>query len=89
MQQSCSRLLISSIGRSVIVGRRNYEIDFTKNKVAEHEQHDNTLICPNWEEAIIKEHRKPDIPFDLLQRDTIDMINNNKSIKQHPLKNSK
>jgi hypothetical protein len=89
MQQSYTRQLIFNIGRSVIIGRRNYAIDNTKNRVNEHEQHDNTLICPTWEEAIIKEHRKPDLPFDLMQKDTIDIIcndNNNRSIKEQSVK---
>ncbi len=49
------------------------------------EQEDNGLICSKWEEAIIKEQRMPDIPFDLMQKYTIEEIYNN----AHNYKNDK
>ena len=53
-------------------------------------QQDESLISSEWEEAIIKEQRKPDIPFDLMQKDTIDQLHNNlnrekKGNTQHPM----
>jgi hypothetical protein len=41
------------------------------------EQQDNGLISSEWEEAIIKEQRIPDVPLDLMQKETIDQIHNN------------
>jgi hypothetical protein len=41
------------------------------------EQQDNGLISPEWEEAIIKEQRIPDVSFNLMQKETIDQIHNN------------
>ena len=79
--QSCTRQLISRIGRNDIILRCSYRM---KKTMAEQEQRDTTLICPDWEEAIIKEHGKPDVPFDLMQKDTIEKIINNKNFKEQP-----
>jgi hypothetical protein len=80
--QSCARQMISSIGRSAIVGRCSYHMSSTIKKTPEQEHHDNVLICPAWEEALIKEHRKPDVPFDSMQKDTIEKMSNNQSFEE-------
>jgi len=32
------------------------------------------LICPRWEEAIIRENQAADLPFEIMQQHTIDMV---------------
>ena len=86
MQQLYTRQLIFRVGCSSIIKRCNHNVKNVKNETVEHEQRDHALICPRWEEAIITEHRKSDVPFDMMQKNTIDMINNN--TKQQPLPES-
>ncbi|CAF0797854.1 unnamed protein product [Adineta ricciae] len=40
------------------------------------EKKDDNLICCEWEEAIIREQRSPDIPFDLMEKQTINQVHN-------------
>jgi hypothetical protein len=75
--QCCTRHLISKVIRIPIVGHYNYYTNATINKMDMQEQQDNGLISPEWEEAIIKEQRIPDVPLDLMQKETIDQIHNN------------
>ncbi|CAF2039964.1 unnamed protein product [Rotaria magnacalcarata] len=82
MQQAFVRPLVSIIARSNIILRSNFGVDMMRNKTVEHARHDNDLICSSWEEAIIKECRKPDIPLDILQKQTIDTIHNEDCIQQ-------
>ena len=49
-----------------IVRQMSSTIDF--------DHQDFNLICPTWEEAIIREGKKPDISFDQLQKETIEQI---------------
>jgi hypothetical protein len=85
MQQLHARQLIFRIGYSAIIKRCSHNVNSKKNTMVELEHHDHTLICPRWEEAIIKEHRKSDLPFETMQKDTIDIVHNkNNIIKQQP-----
>jgi hypothetical protein len=85
MQQIHARQLVFRIGYSAIIKRCNHDVNSAKNKPLGHEHHDNTLICPKWEEAIIKEDRKSHLPFDTMQKDTIEIINkNNNTTQQKP-----
>ncbi len=83
--QCCTRHLISKIIRIPIVGHHNYYRNGRKNKNAIEGQKDNGLICPAWEEAIIKEQRMPDIPLDLMQKQTIQQIHKNYNQQQSNL----
>jgi hypothetical protein len=75
--QCYTRHLISKVIRIPIVGHYNYHTNGTINKMDTQEQQDNGLISSEWEEAIIKEQRIPDVPLDLMQKETIDQIHNN------------
>lgn len=82
MQQVCARQLIFRTGFNAIIRRSSSHA----SRPIEHEHRDDALICPKWEEAIIKEHRRTDLPFHVMQKQTIDMIHNNKNrIEQQPL----
>jgi hypothetical protein len=83
--QRCNYQFISKILHVRVVGQYGYHTDNSKSKMTMQEQEDNGLICSKWEEAIIKEHRMPDIPLDLMQKYTIDEIYNN----AHSHKNDK
>jgi hypothetical protein len=88
MQQFHTRQLVFRIGYSAIIKRCAHNVNSEKNKVIDPEHHEHTLICPKWEEAIIKEHRKSDAPFDTMQKDTIATIKNENSTKQQPFRGS-
>jgi hypothetical protein len=49
------------------------------------QEQESDLICPSWEEAIIKEGRMPDMPFDLMQENTIVKTHNNNIKKPQDL----
>ncbi len=83
--QRCVAHYISKIIRVPITGQYNYHTNGTKTNMITQGQQDNGLISSEWEEAIIKEQRIPDIPFDLMQKDTIAKIHNN-SFKNKNLK---
>jgi hypothetical protein len=76
MQRLCARQLIFKFGQNAIIKRCTHHLNSAENKKLEHEQHDQVLICPQWEEAILREHRTDDLPFDTMQKITIDTINN-------------
>lgn len=76
MQKLYTPRLAFRIGYNAIIQRGISNVLNTKTNVIEHEHRDHTLICPRWEEAIIREHRTSDVPFDLMQKETIDMIHN-------------
>ncbi len=82
--QHCTRHLISKIIRVPVLQGYSYHTNNTKNTATTEEQQGHDLICSKWEEAIIKENRKADIPFDLMQKTTIDYVQNN----NHNYKNS-
>ncbi len=75
--QCCTRHLISKVIRIPIVVHYNYHTNGTINKMDTQEQQDNGLISSEWEEAIIKEQRIPDVPLDVMQKETINQIHNN------------
>jgi hypothetical protein len=75
--QCYTRQFTSKILRIPLVGHYNYHTKGAKNKSNMQEQKDQGLICSHWEEAIIKENRTPDIPMDLMQKETIDQVNKN------------
>jgi len=75
--QRCTCHFISKIIRIPLVGQYKYHTKDTKNNMNTQEQQDNGLISSEWEEAIIKEQHMPDIPFDLMQKETIAQIQNN------------
>jgi hypothetical protein len=75
--QCCTRQLISKIIRVPIIGQYNYYTNSNNIKSSVQEQHGEGLICSEWEETIIKEQRMPDVPFDLMQKNTIDQVHNN------------
>jgi hypothetical protein len=85
MQQYHARQLVFRIGYSAIIKRCNHDVSSAKNKTFGNEHHDNTLICPKWEEAIIKEDRKSHLPYDIMQKDTIDIINKKNNTNQQNL----
>ncbi|CAF0723105.1 unnamed protein product [Adineta steineri] len=76
--QRCTYQLISKTIRIPVLQRYNYQTNSTKNKTTTEEDHHNNLICSKWEEAIIKEQRVPDTSFDLMQKDTITRIHEDK-----------
>jgi hypothetical protein len=76
MQRLCARQLVFQLGRNAIIKQCSYHVNSADNKKLEYEQQDHVLICPRWEEAIIREHRTADLPFDTMQKNTIDMIKN-------------
>jgi hypothetical protein len=82
MQQFRNHQLVFRVVYNAIVKRYNSNVNSKKNKVVENEHRDSNLICPRWEEGIIKEERKPDLPVDIMQKVTIDMVNN--ATKQQP-----
>lgn len=72
--QCCARQLTSKILRIPFVGYANYHTNGATNKSNVQDQRDHGLICSHWEEAIIKEHRMPDVPLDLMQKETIAQV---------------
>ena len=81
--QCCTRRLISRIIRmGPMIGQNNYSTNGITNIKSTQEQHGNGLICTEWEEAIIKEQRLPDVSFNLMQKDTIDHLHNHQSDKK-------
>jgi len=73
--QRCTHHSIVKIIRIPIFLQYNYHTNGTKKTtMTTQKQQENGLICSEWEEAIIKEQRKPDASFDLMQKDTIDQI---------------
>jgi len=82
--QCCTRQFTSKIIRIPLVAHYNYHTNGAKNKPNIQEQKDQNLICSHWEEAIIKEQRMPDVPLDLMQKETIDQVHND-----HPNQNKK
>ncbi len=87
--QRCICHFMSKLIRVPLVGQYNYHTNGTKNNITTQEQQGNDLICSEWEEAIIKEQHRPDIPFDSMQKETIAQIHNkNNSNKQQSNANS-
>lgn len=82
MQNSCIRQLISATARNKIIPRANISVNVAQSKDARTEHSDAGLICSAWEEAIIKEYRSPDISIEMLQKQTIEMINNKYLVQQ-------
>jgi hypothetical protein len=76
MMQRCTCRFICKIIQVPLVGQYNYHTNGTKNNRTTEELQGNDLICSVWEEAIIKEQRMPDIPFDSMQKDTIAQLHN-------------
>ena len=76
--QNCTRQCVSTVARLLVYGQYNYHTNGAKNNMTTQSQRDHSLICPEWEEAIIKEQRTPDAPFDSMQKDTIDQIHKQK-----------
>jgi hypothetical protein len=77
--QSCARQSVSKVARILVYGQHNYHSNSTNKNMTTQQQQDHGLICSEWEEAIIKEQRTPDLPFDSMQKDTIDQIHNHKN----------
>ena len=75
--QCYTRQLVSSIIRMPVFGHYNYCAFSDKRECNVEEKKDDTLICCEWEEAIIREQRSPDIPFDLMEKQTISQVQNN------------
>ncbi len=87
--QRCTCHFMSKLIRVPLVGQYNYHTNGTKNNITTEEQQGHGLICSEWEEAIIKEQQRPDIPFDSMQKETIAQIQNkNNSNKQQSNANS-
>lgn len=85
IMQRCVTHFVSKIIRVPIIRQYNCHTNSTKNEITTQEQQDNGLISSEWEEAIIKEQRMPDISFDSMEKDTIAKIHNN-SFKNKNLK---
>ncbi|CAF4400941.1 unnamed protein product, partial [Rotaria sp. Silwood2] len=64
-----TRHLISKIARTVAIRQHKYRKNVRPSKVIQ-QQIDADCSCTT--EAIIQAHREPDIPFDLLQKRTIE-----------------
>ncbi|CAF4098198.1 unnamed protein product [Adineta steineri] len=79
--QCCTRSLISKIIHAPIIRQCNYRTNGKQNSGINEEEQNNNLICSKWEEAIIKVQQMPDIPFDLMQKNTIDHIHNKNNYK--------
>lgn len=47
------------------------------------DEHDQNLICPRWEEAIIQVEHLPEMSFESLQELTIQQIQNQYQQKLH------
>ncbi len=77
--QRYTGLLISKIVRVPLFGQYNYHTIGTQNNMNTPEQQESHLICSEWEEAIIKEHRTPDVSFDSMQKESIYKIHMNNS----------
>ena len=80
--QRYTGLFISKIVRVPLFGQYNYHTNGTQNNMNTPEQQESHLICSEWEEAIIKEYRTPDVPFDLMQNESIYKIHIDNSNKQ-------
>ena len=72
--QSSVRQLVSNIAPASAVLRCYYRKFSTSKSIFDWEERDPALICPAWEEAIVREHRNPEISFDIMQKNTIDTI---------------
>ena len=72
--QCCTRQMASKILRIPLAAHYNYHTNSAKNESNVQEQGDHGLICSQWEEAIIREHRTSDIPLELMQKETIDQV---------------
>ena len=83
MQQLCARQLVFKLGQSAIFKRCAHHVNAVENKKLEVDHHEHVLICPRWEEAIIREHRTDDLSFDTMQKHTIDAVNRD-DIKKQP-----
>ena len=84
MQRLCAPQLVFKLGQSAIFKRCTHHVNAVENKKVEndHHHHEHVLICPQWEEAIIREHRADDLPFDTMQKHTIDTVKNDDTKKQ-------
>lgn len=87
MQRICIRPLVSIITRCAAIRPVSYNVNNEKNSGFENERHDTGLICSKWEEAIIKENREPDMPFEIMEKQTITAIKH-ASTKQDPFRES-
>ena len=77
--QYCTRQSIPKVVRFLILGQHNYGTNGTNsnNNATTQKQPDHALICTEWEETIIREHRTADVSFESMQKDTIDQIHSN------------
>lgn len=82
MQRICSHPSIFRFGCNFIVKRFNHHAESQTGLTVDHKQRDHALICQRWEEAIIREHRTLDLPFDTMQQETIDTITNKQTTAQ-------
>ena len=77
MMQCCLRYSSFKIIPVSLVKQYKCHTDSTERKTTLQKQHDEGLICSEWEEAIIKEQRNADISFDSMQKETVDQLHNN------------
>lgn len=75
--QCYTRRLVSKVIQIPMAEYCNHYMYQINKRTSIQESKDNDLICPEWEEAIIKEHRTPDVPLDLMQKETIERIHKN------------
>lgn len=68
---------VSNIAPTSAVLRCCFRRFSTSKSIFEWEERDPALICPAWEEAIVREHHNPEISFDIMQKNTIDKIHRN------------
>ena len=85
MQQAFNSQLLCKIGSNGMIKRYSSYASNMLKTIVEEQHADHDLICPKWEEEIVREHRTPDLPFDILQKMTIDMINNKSFVMEEDL----